>query len=263
MNLKEVVPHGQNEIEIMLLAGGPSLNDFEDDIREKRESGMPLVTTNGTYNWCLDRGLKPSSQIVVDGRKFNKRFVQPHVDGCHYLLASQCDPEIVKAAPQDQILIWHAGKDVAVKNTLDEYDKKRGEYRKWYPVMGGATVMLRAIPLLIMLGYHRIHIYGFDSCLMDEKHHAYTQDENDGATVISVRAGSNSVKKEFKCHIWMWVQAQEFIDIQKMIAEHCELAVYGDGLISHIVNTGASLMKEHENGSKCISNVQQLEAVSG
>lgn len=258
LGLKEVKPHQQNDIEIMLLAGGPSLNDFEDDIREKRDAGMPLVTTNGAYNWCLDRDIKPSMQVVVDGRKFNKRFVQPHVDTCHYLLASQCDPEIINSAPQDQIYLFHAGKDATVKGTLDTYDKKRNEYRKWYPIMGGATVMLRAVPLLIMLGYHRMHIYGFDSCLMNDKHHSYPQVENDGARIISVRLN----EKEFNCHIWMWVQAQEFIDMQKMIAEHCELAVYGDGLISHIIETGATFMKERENGSKCIQHVQQLEAVS-
>jgi len=258
MGLKEATPHGQNDIEIMILAGGPSLNDFEDDIREKRDAGMPLVTTNGAYNWCLDRDIKPSMQVVVDGRDFNKRFVIPNIPNCHYFLASQCSPEIIKAAPKDQVYLWHAGMADAVKNSLETYDSKREESRKWYPVMGGTTVMLRTIPMLIMLGYHRFHIYGFDSCVMEDKHHAYNQEENEGKREMGVRLGG----KEFKCQMWMWVQAQEFIDIQKMIAEHCELAVYGNGLIAHIIETAAELSKEQQNGGISIQHVQQLEAVS-
>jgi len=196
---------------------------------------MLLVTTNGAYNWCIERDINPSMQVVVDGREFNKRFVQPNIENCHYFLASQCNPEIIKAAPKDQIYLWHAGMSDAVKNSLETYDWARKEGRKWFPVMGGTTVMMRTIPMLIMLGYHRMHIYGFDSCVMEDKHHAYSQEENDKKREIGVRVGG----KEFKCQIWMWIQAQEFIDIQKMIADHCELAVYGNGLIAHIINTAS------------------------
>ena len=256
LNLPEAKPYKQNDIEIMLLGGGPSLSDFEDDIREKRESGMPLVTTNGAYNWCLERGINPSMQVVVDGRPFNKRFVQPHIKNCHYLIASQCSPEITKAAPRDQVILWHAGMSDSVKNSLEAHDHERGEGRAWFPVMGGSSVMMRTIPMLIMLGYHLFHIYGWDSCLMGDKHHAYDQPENDGKSAIPVRVGG----KEFKCQMWMWVQAREFIDIQQMIAEHCDMAVYGSGLIAHIIETAA---KESDNGRKCLSDVPQLEAVSG
>lgn len=242
----------------MVLGGGPSLNDFEREIREQRESGMLLVTTNGTYNWCLDRGIKPSMQVVVDGRAFNKRFVLPNIKGCHYFLASQCSPEIIEAAPRDQIYLWHGGDGDSVKNSLETFDNNRKQGRNWYPIMGGSTVMLRALPMLIMLGYHRFHIYGFDSCISGGKHHAYEQTENDTKYDMGVRLDG----KEFRCNPWMWIQAQEFIDMQKMIAEHCEMAVYGNGLIAHIIQTACKLSKEQEDGSRRIQYVQQLEAVS-
>lgn len=256
MNLPEAQPYRQNDLEAMLLGGGPSLGEFEGDIREKREAGMPLITTNGAYNWCVEHGIKPSMQIVVDGREFNKRFVVPHVEGCHYMLASQCHPDIIKAAPREQTILWHAGCSDAVTEALEEYDNGRGKGRQWFPVMGGSTVMMRAIPMLIMLGYHKFHIYGLDSCVMDGKHHSYEQKENDKKATIKVRLGG----REFECQLWMWVQAKEFIDMQKMIADHCDMAVYGDGLIAHIIKTAA---REYENGRKRLHDIQQREAVSG
>jgi hypothetical protein len=235
LGLPEARPYEVQDKEIMLLAGGPSLPDFEQDIREKRQGGMPLVTVNGAYNWCVEKDIAPSMQVVVDGREFNKRFVLPHVPGCKYMLASQSNPEIVKAAPPDQTILWHAGSSEAVKKTLEDYDAEREEYREWFPVMGGSTVMLRTIPLLIMLGYRKYHIFGWDSCLRGDMHHAYSQPENDGKHTIPVRVNG----KEFHCQMWMWMQAQEFIDIQQMIAEHCQMEVYGDGLIAELIKEGA------------------------
>lgn len=232
----------------MILGGGPSLNDFTEEIREKRQAGMPLVTTNGAYHWCLDRGLNPSAQVVIDGRPFNKRFVQPHIEGCYYFLASQCHPETIEAAPRHQILLFHAGEKKLLQEILDDYDKKKGAGRRWYYVDGGATVMLRTIPLFIMLGYSKMHIYGFDSCLREGKDHAYEQPENRVKKQFEVSVG----KKKFMCTPWMFIQAQQFIEEQKIIANDCELAVYGDGLIAHIIETGAEIAKELYDGSECI-----------
>jgi hypothetical protein len=105
----------------------------------------------------------------------------------------------------------------------------------WFPVLGGSTVMLRAIPLLRMLGYWRMQIYGFDSCLMDTEHHAYPQQENDEKMVVHVSIGG----KVFACHPWMASQLQEFLDIMRLLADEVALVVHGNGAIAHIIATAA------------------------
>jgi len=228
----QVTPHETNDMEAMILCGGPSLSQFEDDIRAKREAGMPIITMNGTYNWCLERGLKPSAQIVVDGREFNKRFVSPQVDSCRYLIASQCNPAVLDGLPKDRTLLWHSGIDKEVEKLLDE------EYPNgWFPIPGGSTVMLRTIPLLRVLGWKKFHIYGFDSCLSEGKHHSYVQTENDNDLPIGACVGDRT----FQCHGWMVAQAQEFIDLVTFLGDEVELEVYGDGMIAHILKTGAEL----------------------
>jgi SAM-dependent methyltransferase len=271
LNLDEVCPHDTQDIEIMVLGGGPSLNDFEDEIRRRRNEGMFLITTNGAYNWCLERDIKPSAQVVVDSREFNRRFVQPVIENCRYLISSQCHPLTAGGLPRDQTLLWHAGAAPKVREALDAYSKESGANREWYPIYGGSTVMLRAIPLLRTLGFRKMHVYGFDSCLRGAEHHAYVQTENNGQRIVEVEVAG----RKFQCTAWMWEQAHEFLDFTRAIAEVCELEVYGDGLIAHLISTSAALppqgepvprffidKQENGNGSSSISALQRSEEVS-
>lgn len=239
LGLAEIVPQPEQPGELIILAGGPSLNDFEAEIRLNKRLGVPIVTVNGAYNWALERGINPDAQIVLDAREFNKRFVAPVIPTCKYLIASQCHPELVKALPKGQTFLWHSGQD-NVQEAMKEVHAE--EEHIWYPVFGGMTVMLRALPLLIMMGYKKFVIYGFDSCIMHDSHHGYAQPENDYAETVEVTCGG----RVFKCHGWHLTQAQEWVEIQAMIGDLCEVEVKGDGLISHIVRTGYEIAKQEE-----------------
>ena len=124
--------------------------------------------------------------------------------------------------------MWHATAGENHKDILDAYGD-------WLGTPGGSTVTLRAIALLRQLGFRKIHIYGFDSCLKESEHHAYAQAENDMEAVVPVELDGRA----FRCHPWMASQAQEFIDMTRMFGDSIELAVHGDGLIAHIIKTGA------------------------
>jgi len=241
LGLSEAKPYEQQEQELIILAGGPSLNDFKDEILINKKMGLPIVTLNGAYNWAIEHGIKPDVQIILDAREFNKRFLEPIVPTCKYLLSSQCHPNLIKSVPPEQVTLWHSGAAV-VRSVVEEL----GIERDVYPVYGGMTVPLRAIPLLIMLGFHRFVIYGFDSCLKKDEHHAYAQPENDYNTVLEVECGG----RYFKCHGWMVSQAQEWLQLQDMIADLCEIEVKGDGLIAHTIRTGADIAKTKTIGSE-------------
>jgi SAM-dependent methyltransferase len=225
-DIEQCRPHNKQEKEVILLGGGPSLGEFTEDIKSKRESGMALVTTNGSYNWALDNGLVPSAQVIVDGREFNKKFTTPISSNCKYLLASQCHPSLFEDIPKDQVYMWHA----TIPEVLHEELKERFT-DVWYGVIGGSTIVLRSIMLLRMLGYYKFHIYGFDSCLLDGKHHSYEQQENDQENLVSVSLGD----KTFTCTTWMASQAQEFIAQSQIMGDEVNLAVYGNGLIANML----------------------------
>jgi SAM-dependent methyltransferase len=261
---QQVVPHPENTTELMIVGGGWSLPEFEDEIRQKREEGVKLVTLNGAYKWCLDRNIIPSVLLMVDSRPHNFRFSKPVIDGCKYLIASQCHPSVFEGLPKDRTYIWHTSIDL-IKDLLTE------EYGDgvWYPVPGGSTALLRALPLFRMLGFKSFHLYGCDSCIkenpsaeylreleafqknkqsgepihtMNYIHHAYSQSENDSELVFPVLA--NPSGRLFYGHSWMISQAQEFMDVIKFLGDHINLQVHGDGLLAHILNTGAKLADE-------------------
>ena len=240
----QVIPHPTNDMEVMILGGGPSLAEHLDEIQAQRERGVKLITLNGAYNWALENGLTPSAQVMVDARQFNARFTKPVIDGCRYLIASQCHPDVFIDLPKDRTFIWHSDTELN-KDILD------AAYPAWFSVPGGTTVLTRAIPLLRMLGFKQFHLYGCDSCLTDDAHHAYAQPENDGAPVIPVvvnAAGKMSRLADgmesgrmFYCNPWMITQAQELMNLIRFMGDEIELEIHGDGLLAHILRVGAAI----------------------
>ena len=100
--------------------------------------------------------------------------------------------------------------------------------------------MLRAIPLLLMLGFRRFHVYGFDSCYRGSDHHAFPQAENDGQQVIDVSIGG----RKFRANGWMIsqaIQAQKILGVLANI-EGFKIAIHGDGLIAAIIDEAAERM---------------------
>jgi hypothetical protein len=228
----ECRPHEAQEREVAILAGGPSLATFD-------RPDLPIITVNGAYNWAIEKGYKPSATMIVDPREFNRRFTQPPIPECKYLIGSQCHPSVAGSVPKEQVYLWHSG-DLCGP-VIEEYAKETQGEHQFFPVFGGSTVMLRGLSLLVMLGFRKFHIWGFDSCLMDGKHHAYSQPENDTEKVMDILIGG----RKFKCHAWQAVQAQEFIETLKhMLPDDVVMEIHGDGLIAHALKTGAHFYQQ-------------------
>ena len=110
------------------------------------------------------------------------------------------------------------------------------EYVDFFPIIGGSTVTLRSLHLLRILGFHKIEIFGFDSCIVDE-HHAYPQPENDDEQEVEITVGG----RQFRCTVAHYFQAKEFVQLIGATGANYELSVHGEGLISHIIKHPESL----------------------
>ena len=234
-------PQGLQTQRVALLGGGPSLNATFPDLVELLRNDTKLVTTNGAYQWALERHLVPSAQIVMDARETNARFVDPALPKCQYLLASQCHPTLwdrVEGRPF--VWLWHAlGKEGPQADLLTRY---YGEDR-WTPIGGGSTVIMRGLVLLRMLGFTRVDVFGCDSCWLDGQHHAYDQAENAKEQRIHIQArpdGRDDLTRDFWCAPWHLAQVSDFLHFVKAKTE-MHVTVHGDGLLAHVVNTCAEI----------------------
>jgi SAM-dependent methyltransferase len=231
----QLAPAYRQDREVIILAGGPSLPKYTEQIKQMRADGCALVTVNGSYNWAIEQGLQPSAQIIVDAREFNSRFASPVVDGCKYLIASQCHPSTLSGLPTDRTILWHSG----ISQANADLALEQAGY--FYPVPGSSTVMLRALPLLRMLGLWKFHVFGWDSCILQGEHHGYPQPENDGEHIITVTCGGRA----FKVSPWMLDQAIQWQKVMGMLGDEVDLAVYGNGLLAQMIETGAALSQEN------------------
>lgn len=231
--LPQVRAHDPNDGVICIVGSGSSLSETLEELKELVEQGCFVVALNGSYEWLIQHGVRPRAMVIIDGRSFNARFLTERLDNCTYFLASQCAPEVFDAARGWNTYIWHCltGDDPADKTLLDGY-----YLNSWQPVAGGCTVGTRAIFLMRLLGFQKMHLFGLDSCKLDETGHANLQPENDqDETVRVVHAG-----KEFRCTSWQCEQALEFVDMIAVNGEHFQLSVHGNGLLAHILEVGGA-----------------------
>lgn len=203
--------------------------EYVEEIVERRKRGWALTTLNGTHDWVLDNGVKPSIHIQLDARLWNERFVRNPVDSCRYVLSSQTPPELFDRLKSNDVTIWHAGRGIR-KPILDKYYNQR-----WMLSVGGSTVGTHAISILHTLGFRKIAIYGMDSCLRKGAHHAFSQPENNSKSIWKVRAG----RRTFWTHAWMIQQVDDLIQMLPMIPDDLDLDFRGDNLVTHIIHETA------------------------
>lgn len=238
----QVKPQGANYDRIALVGGGPSLKDTEGELVELIKQGAKLVTMNGAYQWCIERNLFPKSQIVMDARPSNARFLNPEIPGCRYVLASQCAPETWDAVEgRSDVWMFHAASGVTgdLKDFLDAH-----YLGQWFGVGGGVTVATRAIGLLRTLGYMRFDLFGVDSCWMDGAHHAFDQVENQHDKVYKFLAAPSddlTLGREFYCSPWHVKQFEDFLQLIRVNGQHFLLNVHGDGLLAYALRVNAEL----------------------
>jgi hypothetical protein len=219
---------------ICLVGSGPSLTETLPELRELYFDGAHVVTMNGAYHWCLEHNIRPSTQVVLDARPSNARFVQPAVPRCRYLLASQCAPEVWDAVEgREHVWIFHAsaGTTGPIKEALDAY-----YHKQWLGIGGGVTVASRAVMLLSETGYLRFDLFGIDSCWLGDAHHAFDQPENrhDRRCTITLSVADDPTvpPQTFRCSPWHVKQFEDFLQLIRVNAAQFLLHVHGPGLLA-------------------------------
>lgn len=236
--LPQVWPHATQDTEVVICAGGPSLNEGIEEIRQLQKKGAKVIAIANTAKLLLDNGINPVGHVILDAREGNVNFLTG--TECTYFVSSQCNPKVFDRLKDKKVFMWHA------INTPEEVEVIKEHYESWVPIQGGNTITLRALRLFQVLGYYRFHLFGMDSCNIEGKHHAYAQPAADDMEEIVI--GLNG--RPFKCTAWQIQQAMEFMKMVKAFGQDWEMQVYGNGLISHMIKEGGN------NGIDSLGDIQ-------
>ena len=209
--------------DLIIAAGGPSLQDNLHFISLLQKYGAKLWALNNSFRYLSEKGIEPDVHILFDAREENIEFVPEKTDAL-LLYSAQCHPKVLRKAIQaGRLIIWCP----SIKNILKILKKHQ---KLAVIVQGGSSVGMKAIALSQGFGYKKVHLVGYDSSYRDDKHHAYEQNLNDNQNVVDISLED----RKFKSAPWMATQVEEFKhSLPHFLDKGMEFSIYGDGLLPY------------------------------
>ena len=215
--------------EIVLCGSGPSIADHVDDIKDLYKQGNVVVAIKSTHDWLLDHGIHPHLALAVDPQtKIAKLYQNPQTD-CTYLIASQCHPKVFAALEGHRVIVWNCYTKKGYKY-WQNYVKRKNKNKPIYFINGGSTSGLRALTLSWLMGYRKLNLFGYDSCLpsQDSKLLKVTGEQNVKSTCVVMVED-----RHFFCDPAMACQGNEFMN-QVKHTPRMQVRVWGDGFIPYV-----------------------------
>ena len=224
-----VEPH---EGHAVIVGSGASVAQEIHQIKWRQGLGQKVFALNNSARFLIDHGVNPDYQVVMDAREENKFFLQ-QVPA--YLFASQCAPALFDWVDKSKVQMWHFKDDEALSVL-----PKRTDYME---IGGGITVGLSSMCLAYVMGYRKIHCFGYDSSYSDGKSHVLPQVLNRNEDRIEIEFDGRT----FDTTVALAKQAEEFQLLASTLTElGCIITVDGDGLLPSMVRANRRFMAEHE-----------------
>ena len=213
---------------MIVVGSGPSVADYANEIREHRKAGRPIMAIKGAHEWLLEQGITPDLAVSMDSQARSLRFFKSKRKEVCYLLSTKVHPVVFDHLSDCQIVRWNAWMG-------DESDKLAPEGACL--VGGGSTSGLRGITLAWLLGFRRVILYGFDSCLKGSQMRVDGSEKQQWT--MPLQAGPEGPMRQ--CDAALASQALEFQAMTFDVLTGMKIKVVGDGLIADIMADRARL----------------------
>lgn len=214
-----LIPHDGS---MVMCASGPSIVSFIEEIRAERDNGRPICAINGAHDLLCEHGIEPDLFVSVDPRDSIIQNVQKKNDRTIYYLSSRCSPRLFDWLEDRKVMLFHS------------YSVREGHLPEMAGrtlVGGGTTSGLRGVTIGYLMGFKKFLMYGYDSCLDENKKKRF----NSGVMLPEQITDRIVGGRKFLCNGAMALQADEFQEYYKMLPG-LTMDVKGDGLISAIIN---------------------------
>jgi hypothetical protein len=217
-------PEGPKDRPIMILSGGPSLNDHAEEILAFNGDVMAIAQT---HQWCYKHAIPFNYAVFSDPREYCTQYIEQVDPAARYLIASHCHPKFV-----DKLKHLPFAELVHVGQAETEYRFKNDDGTTQHYVAVAAHTSLIGIKCAILMGYTDIHLVGMDSCYMNGQRHSYEKPKQVDRKLMDVHVRGRA----FLCDSSMAVQAMEMKEFVRRFGDQFQLTIYGDGLIANMFN---------------------------
>lgn len=223
---------------VSVVGSGPSLKENWTKLARLQKSGVPIIACNASFQFLLERGLKPEYFFCFDADPLMLEFMTP-VEGVTYLMASRCPPRAFDLIEGQKIYVWNAGGDENIVKILRKHDDPSKPEEKI--INGGGAAVTRAMSLAETMGFSKIHIWGGDSSFKNGDTHIRKSTTQEKNMFVAVN------KRKFEIAPWMATQVNDFKILAPSLAAHhgVKLVVHGDSLLSHVAMT-MGIETDHE-----------------
>jgi uncharacterized Rossmann fold enzyme len=253
--LKEFADSPAHNGECVLVGSGPSVREYVPEIRKHKQKGHLIIAVKSAHDFLIEKGVVPHIALGVDPQAKIKSAFSRKRKEVTYFLASQVHPEVFDYLSDQRVVLWHlfTGKE-----------KEKELLKNKLKVGGGSTSGMRGLTVAYLMGFRKLHLYGYDSCIrtdllkvtgekvkgieewMDKAREAIGNrpveelfqwlTHNHGREVPILRLHVEG--KDFWADKAMAAQATEF-EMMLNVLQGAQVKAYGEGLIQHLVQTGA------------------------
>lgn len=210
-----------------LVCYGPSLRKTWPLLAIAKAKGEDVFTVSGAHKFLIDRGVAPFAHMDCDPREHKADMLGvPHTE-VEYWLSSCVSPHYLKRLNGHSIKLWHSYNGKSSQAFIRSLEPDR------HIIVGGGSIGLRAMSVLYCRGYRKFEIHGMDCSFDGDEHHAGEHPgKNNEAS--AVKCGG----RWFRANAVMILYARYFRK-QQIMMQGATLALHGDGLLQHMVKTGA------------------------
>lgn len=204
---------------LVIMASGPSLHTTYTDV----PPDCDIMALNGAYPFLLERGIEPKYAVCLDPRPDNVNFFTDPSFKTYHLLASQCDPSVYDHLAERGVETVSFYLDGHAHQAVFKTDEVTA-------MAAFPTVGLSALVLAVVLGYRKLHLYGYDSSFGPGKiKHARYQPQNEACDTTEIEFKG----KWYTTTPAMAQQVSNFLFLSGMLHKHyegMEINIKGHGL---------------------------------
>ena len=219
---------------IAIVGGGPSLEYNLDELRRYKY----IMACGSVHDYLIRNGIYPNWCVIADPDEIMVDYLQERDCDVQYLIASQCHAKVFDHLKNYRTYLWHAGgspeEDACVNFPTTDYI-----------IGGGCTVGTRAIVIAINFGFTNHVLFGFDSCIIGDKHHSYdfvNPSKETLGDIFDIKVG-NENSPTFKVAGYMVGQIRDFQKICEIYSKQVLFTIIGGGPLAEIINLACEQAK--------------------